>query len=69
MKTKDKKELHGKTITELQKMLIDAKNSLKNIMFEHAQRKLKNTRSIFNLRQKIAIIQSIQKAKELTKNV
>lgn len=68
MKTKDKKELHTKTANELLKMLKDAKESLMMLRLDKVQNKLKNTRDIFNTRQKIAILLTILKEKETIKN-
>lgn len=68
MKTKDKKELHTKTANELLKILKDAKESLMMLRLDKVQNKLKNTRDIFNTRQKIAILQTILKEKEKIKN-
>jgi ribosomal protein L29 len=69
MKTKDKKELHTKTKNELLKLLKEAQENLLALKLEKVQNKLKNTSDLFNLRRKIAIIQTILKEKELTKNV
>lgn len=68
MKTKDKKELHTKTENELLKMLKDTKESLMMLRLDKTQNKLKNTRNIFNTRQKIAILLTILKEKETIKN-
>ncbi len=68
MKTKDKKELHTKTKNELLKMLKDAKESLMMLRLDKVQNKLKNTRNIFNTRQKIAVFKTILKEKETVKN-
>lgn len=68
MKTKDKKELHTKTKNELLKILKDAQETLLKLSLDKAQNKLKNTRALFNTRQKIAILQTILREKELIKN-
>lgn len=69
MKTRDKKELHGKNENELLKMLQDAKDYLSALKFEKVQNKLKNTSDISNTRKKIAILRTIMRQKELIKNV
>ena len=68
MKTKDKKELHIKTEAELIKMLKDAHVDLTKLRLDKAQNKVKNTSELSNIRRKIAIIQTILKEKELSKN-
>ena len=68
MKTKDKKELHTKTKDELTKMLKDAQEGLMKLKLDKAQNKVKNTSELSNIRRKIAIIQTILKEKELSKN-
>ncbi len=59
MKTTDKKTLQTKTAKELTKLVAEAYKNLSQIKLDHVQNKLKNTRSIFNLRQEIAIMQSV----------
>jgi ribosomal protein L29 len=68
MKNKDKIELHTKTENELLKMLKDAKEDLFMRKLDNAQNKLKNTRDLFSIRKKIAILLTILKEKELMKN-
>ena len=68
MKTKDKKELFTKTIDELKKLLEGAKKTVAELKFDHQQNKLKDTRSIFNTRKRVAILRSIIKVKEEVKN-
>lgn len=68
MKIKDKKELFTKTENELLKLLKDAQGEVINLKLDKVQNKLKNTREIFNTRKKIAVLQTILKKKELTKN-
>lgn len=65
MKTKDKKELFAKDITELKTMLKQAKDSLSTLRLDKATNKLKNTRSIFLKRKEIAKIATIIRGKEL----
>jgi ribosomal protein L29 len=72
MKTTDKKTLHTKTAKELEKLVQEAYKTLNQLKLDHVQNKLKNTRSIFNTRQEIAIMQSVlqqvkTKVKEETK--
>lgn len=59
MKTTDKKVLHTKTAKELAKMVEVTYKTLNELKLDHVQNKLKNTRSIFNTRQDIAIMQSV----------
>ena len=68
MKTKDKKELHTKTIDDLKKLLDEAKKIVGQLKFDHQQNKLKNTRDIFNKRKEVAVLKSIMKVKEAIKN-
>ena len=68
MKTKDKKELHEHTEAELIKLLKDAHIELANLKLDKAQNKVKNTSELSNIRRKIAIIKTILKEKELSKN-
>lgn len=58
MKKTDIKTLETKSAKELQKVIDEAVKSLKQLRLEHVQNKLKNTRSIFNARKDIAIMQS-----------
>ncbi len=59
MKTTDKKTLQTKTAKELTKLVEEAYKTLGQIKLDHVQNKLKNTRSIFNTRKEIAIMQSV----------
>lgn len=68
MKTKEKKELHTKTENELLKMLKDAGESLVLLKLDKVQNKLKNTSVLSNTRQKIAIIKTVLREKELIKD-
>jgi ribosomal protein L29 len=61
MKTIDKKALTTKTAKELEKMVAEAYKGLNELRLDHVQNKLKNTRSIFNARKDIAIMQSVLK--------
>lgn len=64
MKTKQKKELHSKTVQELKISLNEAKEELFSLKLEKAQKKLKNLRSVFIKRKDIAKILSILQEKE-----
>ena len=55
MKTRDKKELHKKTLPELKGILIEIKKALQAAKMERAQNKLKNTRLIFLKRKELAL--------------
>jgi ribosomal protein L29 len=61
MKAVDKKTLHEKTAKELEKLVTEAYKSLNALKLDHVQNKLKDTRSIFNKRKEIAVMQSILK--------
>jgi len=64
MKTTDKKTLITKSAKELQKMIDEAYKALRELRLSHVQNKLKNTRSIFQTRKEIAIMQTaLQQAK------
>lgn len=65
MKTKQKKELHTRTMQELKVMLKEAKEELFSLKLEKVQRKLKNLRSIFEKRKNIAKILTILREKEI----
>lgn len=67
MKTKEKKDLHTKTIKELRTMLKNARDAVFEAKIEKSQNKLKNTRAIFLKRKEIAQILSIIKEKEIEK--
>jgi ribosomal protein L29 len=67
MKTKEKKDLHTKTIKELNTLLKNAKEAVFTARLEKSQNKLKNPRSIFFKRKEIAQILSIIKEKEIQK--
>ena len=59
MKTTDKKTLETKSVKELQKLIEETYKNLNQLKLDHVQNKLKNTRSIFNTRKEIAVMQSI----------
>jgi ribosomal protein L29 len=66
MKTTDKKELQTKNVKDLQKLIAEAKKTLGQMKLDHVQNKLKNTRSLFNTRKEIAVMQSILQVKMKT---
>lgn len=68
MKIRDKQELHTKTMDELVKLIKDARDELSSLRLEKVQNKLKNTSDLSNMRNKIAVIKTILKEKELIKN-
>ena len=59
MKTTDKKALAVKSVKELQKLIDETYKNLNQLRLDHVQNKLKNTRSIFNTRKEIAVMQSV----------
>lgn len=59
MKKTDKSTLHAKSVKELQKLIEETKKTLDQLKLDHAQNKLKNTRSIFITRKEIATMHSI----------
>ena len=63
MKTTDKKTLQTKTSKELQKLIQETKKALGQLLLDNAQNKLKNTRSIFNTRKEIAVMESFLRMK------
>ena len=65
MKSKDKKELHAKSIKELSNMIIQAKNELAGLKMDKTQNKLKNTSMLSLKRKEIAQILTIIRLKEL----
>lgn len=67
MKVNDRKALHAKSAEELQKLIKEGYNTLSNARIENEQNRLKNTRSIFNTRKEIAVMQSILRAKQNVK--
>lgn len=64
MKIKVKKDLIEKSIEELKTQLSEKKKELFLVKLEHVQRKLTNTRSIFNKRKEIATMLTLIKRKE-----
>ena len=65
MKTKDKKELHLKSLKELGKLVADARDMVVNLRLDKTQNKLKNTSQLSVKRKEIAQILTIMRMKEL----
>jgi ribosomal protein L29 len=65
MKTTDKKTLETKSVKELQKLIDETYKNLNQLKLDHVQNKLKNTRSIFNTRKEIAVMESIMQQVKL----
>ena len=65
MKTKDRKELHSKSLEELRNLIIQAKDSLIVLKLEKTQNKLKNTSQLAIKRREIAQMLTIARGKEL----
>jgi ribosomal protein L29 len=65
MKTKDKKELHAKSVEELNSQLTDARNALVGLKLDKVQNKLKNTSSLSLKRKEIAQMLTVIRLKEL----
>ncbi len=63
MKSVDKKTIQVKSANELTKQIAEVQKTLAQIKFDHTQGKLKNTRSIFNTRKDIAVMQSVLQVK------
>ena len=64
MKTKEKKELHGKKVEELRLQVRTLKEELFLLQLEYNRRKLKNTSSILHKRKNIAKVKTILQEKE-----
>lgn len=65
MKQKQRKEIFSKSTDELKALVKEAKKTLGQMKLDLAQFKLKNTRSVFNKRKEIALIQTALRGKEL----
>lgn len=65
MKTKQKKELHTKTVDELKIMVKDLSKDLYRLQLDHKEGKLKDTRSLYQKRKTIAVVQTIVQEKEV----
>ena len=66
MKTKDKKELHLKSLQELKKLVMDAKDALSGFKLDKTQNKLKNTSLLSLKRKEIAQMLTVIRGKELS---
>lgn len=66
MKTKDKKELHLKSLKELNNLAVELKDTVVGLKLDKTQNKLKNTRSLSLKRKEIAQILTIIRMKELS---
>lgn len=69
MKTKDKKELHLKSLEELNNLVTEAKDVLSGLRLEKMQNKLKNTSLLSLKRKEIAQMLTIIRGKELQKEM
>ena len=65
MKTREKKDLHKKTIADLSSLLLETRNSLNSAVLERIENKLKNTRLIFLKRKEISQILTVLKEKSI----
>lgn len=65
MKSKDKKQLAGKSIAELAAEYTKAREELANLMLDNMQGKLKNTSSLSTKRRDIAIMKTKMREKQL----
>lgn len=59
------KEISGKNEKELKDLLKEKRDELSNLKLDNKQNKLKNTRSIFNVRKDISRILTVLKEREL----
>lgn len=69
MKSKDKKELHSKSVKELQKLATDAKDELVGLKLDKTQNKLKNTSLLSIKRKEIAQMLTIMRIKILSEAI
>lgn len=65
MKKKEKQELHQKTISQLQKEVIKAEKEIAKLRLELRAGKVKNVRGLMNQRQRLAVLKTILREKEL----
>ena len=65
MKSKDKKELHAKSIKELTNLVAEAKDALVGLRLDKTQNKIKNTSILSLKRKEIAQMLTIIRLKEL----
>jgi ribosomal protein L29 len=64
MKSKNKKELHLKSIKELKNLVAEAKDALAGLKLDKVQNKLKNTSQLFVKGKEIAQMLTIIRLKE-----
>jgi ribosomal protein L29 len=64
MKSKNKKELHLKSIKELKNLVNEAKDALAELSLDKIRNKLKNTSQLFTKRKEIAQMLTIIRIKE-----
>lgn len=69
MKTNIKKEIHAKSIQELEKQLSEAKNSLRLMKFEHEQARVKDTSLISKKKNEIAVLSTVLREKSAVAKV
>lgn len=69
MKLKDKQMFRTSTLEELKNLLEKARNELFLFKLDKAQKKDKNTRSIFLKRKEIALISTLIREKELVESL
>ena len=69
MKTKDKKELHLKSLEELNNLVREAKDALSGLKLDRTQNKLKNTSKLPVKRKEIAQMLTIIRGKELQREM
>ncbi|KKQ29744.1 MAG: hypothetical protein US48_C0015G0009 [Candidatus Levybacteria bacterium GW2011_GWA2_37_36] len=65
MKSKEKKELHAKSIKELSKLVVETKDALAGMKLDKTQNKIKNTSILSIKRKEIAQMLTIIRLKEL----
>lgn len=65
MKSKEKKQLIGKAMVELQSDVKKLRSEITSILLDKVQGKLKNTSSVTNKRREIAVIKTIMREKEM----
>jgi ribosomal protein L29 len=65
MKSKDRKELHAKSLKELINLVTQAKDALVNLKMDRVMNKLKNTSVLSIKRKEIAQMLTVIKMKEL----
>ena len=68
MKIKDKKELHLKSVKELDRLVAETKDALVGLKLDKTQNKLKNTSQLSLKRKEIAQMLTIMRLKELAEN-